>query len=114
MRGFLKYYLKLDYHPKKNNIFRADKGVDFVGYLFKPNSITLRKKTVRRFKKRHKRRLKLLKQLINQNQLENAKILQKKLLSSKNSLRGFLKGTDYQLTSNGYIKINGIIMPPEL
>lgn len=114
IKGFLKHHLKLNYHPKKNNIFRADTGVDFVGYLFKPNSITLRKKTVRRFKKRHKRRLKLLKQLINQNQLEDAQILQKKLLSSKNSLRGFLKGTDYQVTSNGPIKINGITMPKEL
>jgi hypothetical protein len=35
-------------------------------------------------------------------------------LSSKNSLRGFLKGTEYQVTSNGPIKINGIIMPKEL
>lgn len=114
IKGFLKYNLRLDYHPKKNNIFRADKGVDFVGYLFKPNSITLRKKTIRKFKKRHKRRLKLLKQLINQNQLEDTQTLQKKLLSSKNSLRGFLKGTDYQVTSNGPIKINGITMPKEL
>lgn len=114
IKGFLKYYLKLNYHPKKNNIFRADTGVDFVGYLFKPDSITLRKKTVRRFKKRHKRRLKLLQQLTDQNQFESAQILQNKILASKNSLRGFLNGTNYQVIPNGPIKINGIIMPKEL
>lgn len=113
MKGFLKYYLKLNYHPKKNNIFRADKGVDFVGYLIKPDSITMRKKTIRKFKKRHKKRIKLLKKLVIQNKLEEADVLKKKLLSSKSSLRGFLKDTDYEYQNN-LLKINGIIMPPEL
>jgi hypothetical protein len=114
IKGFLKYHLKLNYHPKKNNIFRADKGVDFVGYSIKPNSVTMRKKTVRRFKNRHKRRLKLLKRLIDQNQLEDAQILLKKISASKNSLKGFLKDTNYQVAPNGLIKIGGIIMPKEL
>jgi retron-type reverse transcriptase len=113
MKGFLKYYLKLNYHPKKNNIFRADKGVEFVGYLIKPDSITMRKKTIRKFKKRHKKRIKLLKKLIIENKLDEADILKKKLLSSKSSLRGFLKDTNYE-SRNNLLRINGIIMPPEL
>lgn len=114
IKGFLKYYLKLNYHPKKNNIFRADKGVDFVGYLIKPNSVTMRKKTIRKFKKRHKRRVKLIKKLITQNDFQEADSLKKRILGSKNSLRGFLKDTDYETDPNGLLRINGIIMPPEL
>ncbi|MCL4384105.1 reverse transcriptase/maturase family protein [Patescibacteria group bacterium] len=114
MRGFINYYLKIDYHPQKNNIFRADFGVDFAGYLFKPTSVTMRKRTVRRFKKRHKRRVKLLKKLLNQNQPQLAKTLQLKLVASKNSLRGFLKDTNYQVTERKLLKINGIVMPKEL
>lgn len=111
--GFLKYFLKLNLHPRKNNIFRADTGIDFVGYMFKPNSITLRKKTVRRHKRRHQRRLKLLQKLKKRNDTESIQKLQKKICSSGNSFRGFLKGTDYQENSTSF-KINGLIMPKEI
>jgi len=62
---FLQARLKLELHPKKANIFPADKGIDFLGYrIFGPrpygaggpegNYRLLRKSTVKRFIKRTK------------------------------------------------------------
>lgn len=110
--GFLKYFLKLELHPRKNNIFRADTGLDFVGFLIKPNSVTLRKKTLRRHKRHYQHRLKLIKKLHQQNNQEKVKAIQTKIKSSGHSFRGFLKDTDYQETPRHY-KINGLIMPKE-
>jgi len=110
--GFVKYFLKLNLHPKKNNIFRADTGIDFVGFMFKPNSVTLRKKTLRRHKRHYKNRLKLIKKLQRQNDTEKVKIIQNKIKASGNSFRGFLKDTDFQENSRSF-KINGFTMPKE-
>lgn len=112
IKGFLKYFLKLELHPRKNNIFRADTGVDFVGFLFKPNSVTLRKKTLRRHKRHYKNRLKLIKKLKSQHKIDQARVIQNKIKSSGHSFRGFLKDTNYQDNPRHY-KINGLIMPKE-
>lgn len=66
IREFLKSRLKLDLHPKKVNVFPADKGIDFLGYRIfvsaptgrRPGGAThrlLRKSTVKRFIKRTKK-----------------------------------------------------------
>jgi len=60
IQKFLHRNLNLQLHPRKANIFRGDRGLDFVGYFIKPDNITLRKKTLRHYKKRHKKRLKQL------------------------------------------------------
>ena len=51
---FLQARLKLELHPKKANIFPADKGIDFLGYQIYRNYKLLRKSTVKRFIKRTK------------------------------------------------------------
>lgn len=140
IRLFLTQTLKLELHPKKANIFRADRGLDFVGYLIKNNEITLRKKTLRRYKRRHKKRLKqleqcknILKRITNFNQLslfdrsnlsknlednpeveklqEQIKDLQQKLRSSRNSFKGFLNCTQYKRLEDGAVKIGNIVVP---
>ena len=57
---FLETHLKLKLHPQKANVFRADRGLDFLGYFIRKDDITMRKRTLRRFKRRHKKRIKLL------------------------------------------------------
>ncbi|MFA5086088.1 MAG: reverse transcriptase/maturase family protein [Candidatus Paceibacterota bacterium] len=47
--SFLSKKLKLKVNPKKNNIFPADKGIDFLGYVIFNSHILLRKNTVKRF-----------------------------------------------------------------
>ena len=61
IREFLENKLKLKLHPQKANIFPAEKGIDFLGYIIYGNYRLLRKSTVKRFIKRTKfyqRRLK--------------------------------------------------------
>jgi len=130
---FLTTNLKLTLHPKKNNIFRADRGLDFLGYLIKPHQTTIRKKTLRRYKKRHKKRLKKLKTLKhllkNHNQPQQLSLftpppnpanpdlsdqitaLQQKLRSSRNSFKGLLRYSTHQRLSSGGITINNITRP---
>lgn len=110
--GFLKHFLKLELHPRKNNIFRADFGLDFVGFLIKPDSVTLRKKTLRRHQRHFKRRLKLIKKFKDRQDLEKVASIQTKIKSSGYSFRGFLKNTDFQENSRSY-KINGITISKE-
>ena len=54
IKEFLKIELKLTLHPKKSEIFPAESGIDFLGYVSKNNKRSLRKATVKRFLKRRK------------------------------------------------------------
>jgi len=131
---FLEIELKLQLHQHKTNIFRADKGLDFVGFMIKPTGITIRKKTLRRYKKRHKKRLKQLKNYKNNlkkyqfNQLslfenhqnniyktekniEKIKNFKIKLRASRNSFKGLLKHSKYKRLKSGGVEVNGIIIP---
>lgn len=132
---FLQDKLQLSFHPKKVNIFRADRGLDFVGYCIKPDGIYMRKKTLRRYKKRHKKRIKLLEKLKIQlkeyekySQLplfttsklndeikyeleEKIRKQKEKLRASRNSLKGFLRYSKHQRLLTGGVKVNGIIIP---
>lgn len=136
IKSFLLDNLNLNLHPKKSNIYRADRGLDFVGFMIKPEGISMRKKTVRRYKKRHKKRLKRLKYLkLSLRELQNptqpslfdnfktkdseqiqtlqTKIfaLQEKLRASRNSFKGFLKYSQYKRLKTGGVKVSGIIVP---
>ncbi|MDP3988135.1 MAG: RNA-directed DNA polymerase [Candidatus Levybacteria bacterium] len=135
IEDFLKENLELSLHPKKANILRADKGLDFLGYFIKKDVTLLRRKTLRRYKKRHKRRLKLLKaykkklkkqgdslqlSLFSEKLGEdeqtiylNEKIegLKHKLRSSRNSLKGFLNYSEHKKLSTGGVEVNKIIVP---
>lgn len=131
---FLKKNLGLSLHPKKANILRADRGLDFLGYLIKKDVTVLRKKTLRRYKKRHKRRLKLLKGFKKDLKKQNESLqlsmfsdssdneqaislkeaiegLKHKLRSSRNSLKGFLNYSKYKKLPTGGVEVNGIIIP---
>ena len=101
----------------------------------KPTGITKRKKTLRRYKKRHKKRLKQLqkykkglKEMQGLSQLslfenyrtadskteeltEKIKALQTKLRISRNSFKGFLQYSQYKKLKTGAVEINGIIIP---
>jgi RNA-directed DNA polymerase len=135
IKNFLENNLNLQLHPQKSNIFRADRGLDFVGFMMKPIGITKRKKTLRRYKKRHKKRLKKLikyktqlkeKQrtgqmtLFESNQIIDTNVeelvnkivaLQTKLKISRNSFKGFLQYSQHERLKSGGVKINGIIIP---
>lgn len=54
IRGFLKNKLNLELHPKKANIFPAEKGIDFLGYIIFGTHRLLRKSTIKRFIRRTK------------------------------------------------------------
>ncbi len=54
IKEFLSEKLALTLHPKKANVFPADKGIDFLGYRIFGNYRLLRKSTVKRFLKRTK------------------------------------------------------------
>lgn len=54
LREFLKDNLRLTLHPKKANIFPAEKGIDFLGYRIFKHYRLLRKSGVKRFIKRTK------------------------------------------------------------
>lgn len=135
IQTFIHDNLKLELHPLKANIFRADRGIDFLGYFIKKDVTLLRRKTLRRYKKRHKRRLKLLKEyklrlknISSQSQLSlfssttktddetiilEDKIinLKRKLRSSRNSLKGFLRYSEYKRLPSGGVKVNNITIP---
>jgi RNA-directed DNA polymerase len=134
IRVFLEQNLKLKLHAKKANIFRADRGLDFVGYLMKPNQVTLRKKTLRRYKRRHRKRLKqlidhknALRAITRSTQLsflenpdqdiqteklkEEIQILRDRIKFSRNSFKGFLNRTCYQRLDNGAVNVGGILVP---
>jgi len=51
---FLKDNLRLTLHPKKANIFPAEKGIDFLGYRIFRHYRLLRKSGVKRFIRRTK------------------------------------------------------------
>lgn len=55
IQEFLSHKLKLELHPKKANVYPADKGIDFLGYINFENYRLLRKSTVKRFIKRTKK-----------------------------------------------------------
>ena len=42
--------LKLEKHPDKTSIGRTERGFDFLGYHFKPESLSVADKTIKRFK----------------------------------------------------------------
>jgi len=139
IKSFLKENLKLQLHPRKSNIFRADRGLDFVGYMIKPTVMSMRKKTLRRYKKRHKKRLKQLKkykkrlkEIQNCSQLalftdtqneqrnnnpqiehleEKIKTLKTKLRASRNSFKGFLQYSEHKRLKTGGVEVSGIIIP---
>jgi hypothetical protein len=52
IQEFLWQKLRLEFHPKKANIFPVDKGVNFLGYKNFRNYKLLKKDTVKRFRKR--------------------------------------------------------------
>ena len=52
IQEFLWQKLRLELHPKKANIFPADKGIYFLGYKNFDNYKLLRKDTIKRFRKR--------------------------------------------------------------
>ncbi len=54
IREFLKDKLNLELHPQKANIFPAEKGINFLGYIIFGTHRLLRKSTVKRFIKRTK------------------------------------------------------------
>ncbi|PIX74557.1 RNA-dependent DNA polymerase [Candidatus Roizmanbacteria bacterium CG_4_9_14_0_8_um_filter_34_12] len=132
---FLSEKLYLSLHPKKVNIFRADRGLDFVGYCIKPDGISMRKKTLRRYKKRHKKRIKLLEKskmqlkkyktysqlpLFTTSKLndevkyeleEKIRKQKEKLRASRNSFKGFLRYSKHKKLATGGVKVNGIIIP---
>ena len=54
IQGFLRDRLLLELNPKKANVFPAERGIDFLGYVNFGNYRLLRKSTVRRFVKRMK------------------------------------------------------------
>jgi len=60
IRIFLAEKLKLTLHPKKAEIFPIGKGIDFLGYVVRGNRRFLRKSTVKRFLKKRKHCLALL------------------------------------------------------
>jgi len=135
IEDFLEKNLKLQLHPYKANIFRADRGLDFIGYMIKPTGITMRKKTLRRYKKRHKKRLKQLRKdkkrlkeiqgftqlsLLEDYQENNPQIeqlkekieaLKTKLRASRNSFKGFLQYSKYKRLKTGGAEVGGIIIP---
>lgn len=130
IQKFLQRNLNLRLHPRKANIFRGDRGLDFVGYFIKPDSITLRKKTLRHYKKRHKKRLKQLREIQMTAQLplfkkhhqspqedesqqleEKIQALKTKLRASRNSFKGFLQYSEYKKLKSGGVNVNGIIIP---
>lgn len=141
IKEFLEKSLKLQLHPRKANIFRADFGLDFLGYVIYPDRITLRKRTVRRYKKRHKKRLKKLRKLreklrrkrqelkrvqlslfakeslpLNQDEElkrleEKIEALEQKLVASANSLKGFLKYSKYTKLKGGGVLVSKMKIP---
>jgi len=50
--GFLKKNLLLELHPEKTFIRETEKGIDFLGYVVRPNYILVRKRVVKNFKKK--------------------------------------------------------------
>ncbi len=48
LKVFLKERLKLDLHQDKKSINKISKGIDFVGYVVKPNRLFLRQKIIKR------------------------------------------------------------------
>ncbi len=60
IRIFLAEKLKLTLHPKKAEIFPIGRGLDFLGYVVRGQKRFLRKSTVKRFLKKRKRCLALL------------------------------------------------------
>ena len=140
MEMFLKSTLALDLHPRKANIFRADCGLDFIGFMIKKDVRYMRKNTLRRYKKRHKKRIRALKyykqklkrigentqlSLFSQERREyTQQELQRmeyykdkidhmleKLRASRNSIKGFLKYSAFEKLKTGGVKVNGIIIP---
>ncbi len=55
IKVFLRDKLKLEMHPKKNEIFPIDKGIDFLGYVVRDGRRFLRKSTVKRFMKKNRK-----------------------------------------------------------
>jgi len=54
IKKFLQDKLKLELHPKKANVFPAEKNIDFLGYRIFGTHKLLRKSTVKRFIRRTK------------------------------------------------------------
>jgi len=137
IKVFLEKNLKLQPHPRKSNIFRADFGLDFVGYVIYPDKTILRKKAIRRYKKRHKKRLKKLKQLrkglvrrndnyqlslLKNNDLakekeekeeleEKIQVLERKIFASTNSFKGILKYSKYSKLKGGGVLVSTMKIP---
>jgi len=134
IRTFLQSNLELTLHPRKANIFMAGRGLDFIGYMIKPTGITIRKKTLRRYKKRHKKRLKQLREYKRLKKIqglaqpslfedrqennpkaeqsaEKIKALKTKIRASRNSLKGFLRYSKYERLKTGGVEVNGIVIP---
>jgi len=85
IRRFLREQLKLELHPKKAEVFPADKGVDFLGYVIRGNKRFLRKSTVKRFLKK-KRRLEAM--------VRNNVLSEQSWENSRASWRGYAKFAD--------------------
>ncbi len=93
LRMFLCDRLKLELHPKKAEIFPADKGIDFLGYVVRNNKRFLRKSTVRRFLKKKRRYYKTM--------VKNGQQTEAFLQNVYNSWRGYIRFADsYKLIKN--------------
>jgi hypothetical protein len=79
---FLQYELGLNLHPNKVEIRKLKQGIDFLGYVLKPNHIVLRTKT----KQRMFKKMRIKKYL-----LDKGKISEDKFNQSMQSYLGLLK-----------------------
>ena len=52
MRSFLKQYLKLKLHPKKQSLQPLTNGIDFLGYIVKPDYLLSRRRVVSNLKRK--------------------------------------------------------------
>ena len=95
---FLWNKLKLKLHPKKQILQTAGKGIDFVGFVVKPDYILMRRRVVKSFKDRLWR--------FNQNKEAILKEEMPNMLSVVNSYYGqFKHGKTFGLRSKLWIKI---------
>lgn len=82
---FLRDRLNLELHPKKAQIFPIEKGIDFLGYVVKDGYCLLRKSTIKRFLKKRKQYMAMLK---------NGKLSEKTVQNIHASWRGYAKFAD--------------------
>ncbi len=118
IENFLETKLKLKLHPKKNILQKVNKGINFCGYIIKPNYILIRRRTVKKLKNKLWQFNKLiLKDFSTDVIFENPYLVFPQfnkefihIFSSINSSYGFLKHANcYGLRKSLYKKHFGIL-----